>query len=426
MSNVFVGSRSMRNKLDKLVSKDKSVLNNTCSPNDYVLAVLKDISKGAPEIVKLNTENKSGIGVITKSFKLHCDRSIKELSINKKGFYNFLQGDYHGFRKFFLDECYNSTKSFDKQYLGRCIDFFDNYYCIIHSKHFAMSIKDIEKLVSDTPEDLSDITDEDLQNICDMTIDIMVGKDFIPITIKVLKTTYTVDVNGDNKEVYNVALLTYKPGDKSTVGSIVAFSFMLDMYPRIYVSPSNSLNRCSNCDLANRKKYNIYTKPDDDIQEVRSITDIEYCMVGARKASMCACNDTIIFKESVGTKIDIPLDSVTIMKIIAHVVRTYKNRNSIIRKNTRHKELKEKAVRAISIPKEGGNEESILTMRDYVQYERREKYEWQGGHHSSPIEHERKGHVRRYRDKDGNIIKEVIVRGTTVNKGGKKGIYIVK
>lgn len=38
-----------------------------------------------------------------------------------------------------------------------------------------------------------------------------------------------------------------------------------------------------------------------------------------------------------------------------------------------------------------------------------------GGHHNSPRPHVRRAHVRRYRDKDGNVIKEIPIRRAIVN-----------
>jgi hypothetical protein len=40
--------------------------------------------------------------------------------------------------------------------------------------------------------------------------------------------------------------------------------------------------------------------------------------------------------------------------------------------------------------------------------------------HASPCEHERRGHIRRYKDAGGRVIKEVWINKATINKGGPK------
>lgn len=442
MDYIYVGTKDTRKRVDKAVAigevayniaKVESVVtgkpeDSNYTFNDCVLRVMNELEKKYDTLTRFNLKSKSGISQILDCFSISCNKRIKKWNFSRNKFYSLIREDYGKFRGFLIDTLVDLRRkgNFDKEILGEDLDYFDNYYGILHSKHFAMNIKDIEKLVSDKPEDISDITEDDLQSICDMTIDIMIGDKFTPMTIKVLKTTYTLVINGENKDVYNVALLATEPKSSMNVGNIASFSFILDMYPRVYVSESSNVVRCKGCKVANKRNYDMNWKPEAGGEIKAGLTDIEYCMVGARRASDCPCNDTLLFKETVGTKIDIPLDSVTIMKIIAHVVRTYKHRGSIVRKNTKHKDLAKKAVRAISVASNDTKNEKLVSLKEYVRYERREKYEWQGGHHSSPVEHERREHVRRYRDKEGNVIKEITVRGTTVNKGGEKGIYVVK
>lgn len=45
---------------------------------------------------------------------------------------------------------------------------------------------------------------------------------------------------------------------------------------------------------------------------------------------------------------------------------------------------------------------------------------YKGGSHASPTEHTRKEHIRRYRDANGNVIREVRVKSTVVNKRNDK------
>lgn len=433
--SIYIGTKKTREKTLEVFSKVQETARTTGyrgNPSketmwNTVLEVFEESSKRG-NLVKLNLNSKSGIRQILEGFNSTCNERIKKWGFNKKKFHKLINEDYGTFRAFLIDNVVEimKKKNVNQDDLANDLDYFDNYYGILHARHFAMDIKDVASLVSDTPDDLSDITDEDMQDICDMTIDIIFSKNFAPMTIKVLKTTYTMFVNGVDREVYNVALLSTEPNKGANIGNISSFSFMLDMYPRVYVGEGSNTVRCTGCSIANRREYEMHSKVGSETSLEQKTETLEYCMVGARKACSCACNDCLIFEESIGTGKDIPLDSATIMKIIAHVVRTYKNRASVIRKNTKHKELAKKEVKAITLPKENIKKEKFVSLKDYVKYERREKREWQGGHHSSPVEHERRAHIRRYRDKDGNIVKEIAVKGTTVNKGGDKGIYIVK
>ena len=110
------------------------------------------------------------------------------------------------------------------------------------------------------------------------------------------------------------------------------------------------------------------------------------------------------------------LNPYKVLKIICYVNDMYQNRHTLERKNSKRRaKCKQHEVSINNFYSSG----EVVSLQNLYKYERENK-PWQGGHHSSPIEHERKAHERVYRNADGSVRKVVQIGETTVNKGNKR------
>jgi len=123
----------------------------------------------------------------------------------------------------------------------------------------------------------------------------------------------------------------------------------------------------------------------------------------------------------------------TILSLIAYVYSMYKGRKNINRKNSPVKKAYDKGIKisvaepvnetsALDSSIDKNNGFALISLSNHFVYEQRSR---QGGHHSfhkSPVEHERVGHQRVYRNKDGSIKKIVNVKPSIINKGKGEGV----
>ena len=106
-----------------------------------------------------------------------------------------------------------------------------------------------------------------------------------------------------------------------------------------------------------------------------------------------------------------------LVNIVNHVVRCFKYRQSITRKNS-------KAGRSYDSCKvhvahtEKSTEDTYVPLVTYA-YEERQKPEYKGGHHASPKEHDRRGYFRKSRGRGDYDL----VNGEIVYVGDMKGKY---
>lgn len=110
----------------------------------------------------------------------------------------------------------------------------------------------------------------------------------------------------------------------------------------------------------------------------------------------------------------------------------YYHRNTLIRSNSRlGREYDKTPVYMITEEKEKRGKTEVTTTRtislsDRYLYER-ENNLWKGGHHASPVSHERRGFERRIFDKETGKVKKVVpVKATHVKGVDKEVIYKVK
>lgn len=106
-----------------------------------------------------------------------------------------------------------------------------------------------------------------------------------------------------------------------------------------------------------------------------------------------------------------------LVNIVNHVVRCFKYRQSITRKNS-------KAGRSYNSCKvhvartEKSTEDTYVPLVTYA-YEERQKSEYKGGHHASPKEHDRRGYFRKSRGRGDYDL----VNGEIIYVGDMKGKY---
>lgn len=292
------------------------------------------------------------------------------------------------------------------QEIDRLFQFLDNYYSFKNSKNFLIELYRTSMLVNENK--LADIENVDFDVCGDFFVDFSVGKEYAPITLKFLKADYKIYIKALNKEyeAYNVTLLTNKD---NIITNMWGGILIPEMYPRILIAKDDN-TKCKDCNICNMKEY--------EIREMGSSLKTEFCLVGKKLAENCKL---LQFKPDDFSPIR--LDIHAMIAVIAHICRVFPNRNTVDRKNSRIRKTYEKA--SIHVVRNNTKEDNIVSLGLYAKQETYEKKEWKGGHHSSPVEHERRGHIRRYRDNDGNITREVKVRSTIINKGNSKVVYRV-
>lgn len=111
------------------------------------------------------------------------------------------------------------------------------------------------------------------------------------------------------------------------------------------------------------------------------------------------------------------VDPDTVLNIVNHVLYCYKNRRSLNRKNgVAHKSYSKCKVHTAS--KDSSSTDVYVPLTSYVQTERK-VCPYKGGHHKSPIEHDRRGFFRKSRGRGDYDL----VDGEFVYIGDKQGAY---
>ena len=107
------------------------------------------------------------------------------------------------------------------------------------------------------------------------------------------------------------------------------------------------------------------------------------------------------------------------LKYISYAWEMYSHRNTLMRKNSKRKKGYMHSKIHVANPSANEYDYSLVPLHTYYDNERK-NHEWKGGHHASPVEHERRAYDRRIFNEDGTVKRTVSVRGTTVNKGNTK------
>lgn len=276
----------------------------------------------------------------------------------------------------------------------------DNCYIVLAAKHFIVNTADLGSIT----EQQIEIDYTLLDQIEDIYIDFQDGKDFWPICVKICKANYLMSTRAHkDMTVYNVSILVYED-KRDVIGTVHSFSFTKDLLNRYLVDKNSYIcsYACAQCKQSNSLKVGIS-------EGLTVFTD--FCLVSDKKLSQNGC---VLLNQAITPK--------SVLDVLGYILKMYSNRQNLDRKNGRYRELYHKHKVHIAHTEIDTNKESVLDLSQYYKYEQIKK-PWQGGHHISPIEHNRKGHTRVYRNQDGSVRKVVQVKATTVNKGGRKGVY---
>lgn len=239
--------------------------------------------------------------------------------------------------------------------------------------------------------------------------------EFSNIYIRVNKTEYTM-LNKEIGENKNTLVFSIFRATQNLQDSLVAeFSVFENNKEDIYIRFDKKI--CSlNCPFINNQTFYAY--------ETKEGTKAEFCKV--TKDGLERENCSYCFFEPK-----------KIIALCSYVWDIYHNRRTINKAHSKVRELFEKHPVSIQQRKINNNDDNALDTQNYeadykiiklnelYKYER-ERKEWQGRHHCSPVEHERCEHTRTYRNPDGTVKKVVKVKSSIINRGGKRAVYLAK
>lgn len=199
-----------------------------------------------------------------------------------------------------------------------------------------------------------------------------------------------------NKNEYKI--IEIKPEAKSSPVWTVELKFILEKLPRVFVEGARLCSACGRCMI---KEFPIVNKNGDRYNPTFIV-----CSKRGRDSGVCDIKETI----EVPTKRTID----EILDTCFYALSLYNNRRKRVTDTSEENGvlLKPKTQHKIHEAKEQKSETTFVTLKEYNRIERRIKREYQGGTHSSPVEHERRSHLRHY--KNGKVVE---VRSTVVNKG---------
>lgn len=222
--------------------------------------------------------------------------------------------------------------------------------------------------------------------------------------VRVSRCRYKREVGGKFYQSYKGTVTAQLPGENDF--ATVEFDFVLEKLPRIFIY-GEYMGACEEyCKRCNPYECRI------EILNGNTRNSGPQVLCGKRVRDTCVCS----VNQLVMAVTDYSIDE--LLSACAYAVGLYVNRRK--RSTDKTESTGVKVQKKVHEPKQNTSVVKMLTLREYNSYERKEKKEWQGGHHSSPIQHERCGYWRHY--KNG---KKVWIKPCTVNKGKDKGVYKV-
>lgn len=379
--------------------------------NKYNLAVAeysyKDLLKNRNHTELIITA-KTDIYSFCKDYNLDYELLISSLNCtNYQDFIKIVE-NYIG-EKLLL----NQSSKLGLEKAKEILDHLSNTFAIMNGKNFIIDVNKFKNITSTIDLDNINYTDVNWEECGDIFIDFKIGNNYIPFTLKFLTTDYKIKIAGEERKVYNISLnCVAKENGTKKIANTMELTFVPEIYPRMLSDlTSGKRNGCSRC-----KSGNIITRDLTTKENIK--TQVDLCLINKKVQTFCYERGILLSLDKT------EFYSISIyecIELIAHICRVYKNRKTLSRKNGVGKKEYERSN--ISIVSKNENKEHILNLQTYSYNEQRQYKEWQGGHHSSPIEHDRQSHQRVYRNKDGSIRKISEVRETTVNKGNGRGIY---
>lgn len=211
------------------------------------------------------------------------------------------------------------------------------------------------------------------------------------------KCRYTLD--GSKEAVFKLTILVKLSNVKVYTCDMC---FILSKLPRYFVikmgRDSNINEACHSCGKCNISRCTVDNMPWNTL------------IFGKLKRESGNCKMNADIKRLTGHDID------ELFNVCIYALSSYVNR---ARRSKVNKQLSGvKVSHKKHEPKSKSSNSNYITIKDYVAYERSE---YKGGHHSSPVKHNRRGHLRHY--KNGKIVE---VKPCVVNKDKKDSTYVIK
>jgi len=292
----------------------------------------------------------------------------------------------------------------------------DVYYCMQTDKKLSLHL-------SERTLDMEKIAEEIKLDITSNTFDGLTGfrlsfaypdKTYADVTIQVSPMENNFSYKG---EIVDGVLFTIVKGDKI----MGAFHYLKDYPKHIFVThtiPSWCTSVCKkNCGLCLKTALEHHPDVPEDFPNDENMP-VECCRPSLSQVENGRC----LIKS---------LSPMAIIKIAAYVHTMYNNRKLVTRKNSPMRRTYENnhqiSVEPTEYHGEQAWEERIISLDKYSAYEKAVNTHAGSKHssHKAPIEHERRGHQRIYRNADGSIRKIVEIKPSVINKG-KGGEIIYK
>lgn len=298
----------------------------------------------------------------------------------------------HGDNEYYLrTEMDNVCNSLDAIYS------YLNYPKFIYNSNY----NSIYELLSDLPlpaaVDAYDFGDY-FNEIDDLILNFGLKSGYANLMMRICRPDYKTDCrHGDNLDTLVVVLLSNDDIKSRVVGQMTLVD---GVYPNLFIDPTCTIYNCNPPNCKRRVVSSLISHTDEYYLKKN------FCYMTKKKIREGACLIS-------------GFNPYKLLKIAAYVWDTYTHRHTLTRKNSKRKDSYNR--NKVSIINEY-TDNKVLPLHNYYKYEREHK-DWQGGHHQSPIKHERRSHERRIYNKDGTLKKVVTVRQCTVNPDGRQGIY---
>lgn len=227
--------------------------------------------------------------------------------------------------------------------------------------------------------------------------------------VRFSKNRYKVQMGKDLYNVWTVAVTTLAEKNSCKTAE---YYFIPEKFPRLFVDSSDTCTLCKKCKCGN---YKIFESGSES--EAKWVL----CRSSMRKEALCKLDLSCMY-ESQGCGTSAFLDMDSLIYYCAYCLNAYVNRNKNKKNRLPSEGIKLSAPRKMQEPSKKPFEDRFVSLSEYSSYERKERKEWQGGHHASPRTHQRSGYFRHY--KSGKVI---WVEPTIINKNkGVSTIYTVK
>lgn len=238
-------------------------------------------------------------------------------------------------------------------------------------------------------------------DIDDFILDIKTKNGYCNFMVRLVKCAYTINCNkGTNLPVMSVAILSMVNSQVITLGQ---FLVVKGIYPNLLLHPIATQMPCQWEGPCKR-----LVKLPVEISDGDNHTETEFCYMTKKKLDEYACSISLF-------------NPYVLLNVAAYAWDTYSHRNSLERKNSKRRDFY-KQYGVSTMVHDNLGKTHILPVHTYYQYEKEHK-EWQGGHHNSPVPHDRRAHKRILRNKDGSIKKIVEVSASRVNSNKESNAY---